>query len=938
MTALGGTLSSYTWICMIINFLQSRNPKILPTLQQRPHERRLDAQGNISAFADNLDSLKDYGSANKESLADLLFGFFRRYGHELDYERNVISVREGGLISKQSKNWHQLQNNRLCVEEPFNTSRNLGNTADDISFRGLHLELRRAFDLICEGKLDECCEQYIYPEVEEKIWTKPTPQPLPTLSRSLSQTRRSSRSSGSNSNTAAKSNTSGPKNRGNGASSRRASSAASSQKLFHQSPLVNGFPISNDAVGNQIHDHLYQHIQLLQAQEAQLRMQMQQKAQFNTGGKMPAHAQAQFAPTPRPQQASFEGLRRNSNIDPPPLSAPLRSLQDYYHPAQILPSRNVTPSSTNAYGQSTTSPPSPLINSARPVMPDTRQGIHRSVAADHPMAPTRSRSQPPLPANFVIGSRPVRSQQPLQMQPTTQGGILGYSSLQDYQRAWVQQRNAEYAAGGSAASRSPRMMAVQPEPIMDDRLPQEYIGYYVDQNYQAHPIRRDLFPHTPNFGPWAEMAGRPNGMSPSLNRVRAETTSRSPSPSRGTPSRDRSISFYSSATGLSVPPPPRSSANGQPTPSGPVIVDGSSDMPDEPTVPEPLYHPAIASDATSLSDDVAIDTPGTTTAATATPSHDSLDAFSPEPSTERRMTTSMPNMLQFGDFPARAAIRSGLSPSRDLSKAPEKPVMPPPEPRVNGVSKDALSGLGIEFGSTRLKDLPTPTQSGFSASASAAAAAAAAGTPTPTVAGLNLASSLKPSTLLSPVREVRTPSPSAARAAAAVALPALNVDGTSRNGHTRSASLSSKGKVSSPLVEPATPRRTDKGKAPEAQRPLSNGISSQPVIGPGPVRTSKGVTQAQPAQEARSPTVAQKGQPAKMPASPVVQSPQPPLVDQQPQPQKAQSPTVGQPHQASAWQQTTSKKSKHRKKTGTSGGGSGSGMMLPGSEEERKGG
>src|ERR1700709_1322090 len=37
LLAFGATLSSYTWICMIINFLQSRNPPILPALHQRPH-------------------------------------------------------------------------------------------------------------------------------------------------------------------------------------------------------------------------------------------------------------------------------------------------------------------------------------------------------------------------------------------------------------------------------------------------------------------------------------------------------------------------------------------------------------------------------------------------------------------------------------------------------------------------------------------------------------------------------------------------------------------------------------------------------------------------------------------------------------------------------------------------------------------------------------
>ncbi len=74
-----------------------------------------------------------------------------------------------------------------CIEEPFNTSRNLGNTADDHSFRGLHLEMRRAFDLISEGKFEECCEQFVFPKEEERIFQKPTSVPRPILVRSSSQ-------------------------------------------------------------------------------------------------------------------------------------------------------------------------------------------------------------------------------------------------------------------------------------------------------------------------------------------------------------------------------------------------------------------------------------------------------------------------------------------------------------------------------------------------------------------------------------------------------------------------------------------------------------------------------------------------------------------------------------------------------------------------------
>ncbi|KAI5796305.1 hypothetical protein DFH27DRAFT_526406 [Peziza echinospora] len=182
--ALGATLGSYTWLCLILNYLQTRNPPILPSLHQRPHPIRPPVQGVDCSFDDDLDGLKGFGDANKESLGSLLFGFFRFYGYEVDYEKSVMSVRLGKVISKDEKGWCFGHNNYICVEEPFNTFRNLSNTCDAYSAKGLHMEFRRGYKILAEAlDLDALCEHYEFPPEEPSSFVPPPTQPKPTLTR-----------------------------------------------------------------------------------------------------------------------------------------------------------------------------------------------------------------------------------------------------------------------------------------------------------------------------------------------------------------------------------------------------------------------------------------------------------------------------------------------------------------------------------------------------------------------------------------------------------------------------------------------------------------------------------------------------------------------------------------------------------------------------------
>jgi len=518
--ALGGTLSSYTWICMILNFLQTRNPPVLPCLHKRPHQRLLGADGKPSAFADDLASLGGFGHKNKESLGELLFHFFRRYAHELDYERNVISIREGTLISKEDKKWHLMQNNRLCVEEPFNTERNLGNTADDISFRGVHLELRRAFDLISEAKLNDCMEQFVFPALEEKIWEKPPPKPPPVLSRSQSQSGRGGRG--------------GANNRGgrhalnhhrNGPQGRRASSAAAPNKIPTQTTMPRTValweqPLQAPYDQYQLHERLISDYQLLQAQEHELR-RVQAQAQLQ--------AQLQFQGSSQIPHSAHQAAREHFALQAtklPPLTAPLHTTHSAIPFQQILRSH----------------PPSPAMQSAQP---ELRRSVHRSIPANNSSgAGNRSHSQP---ARTLPLTLPVPNY------------LQQYYPLRDHQ--------IHHFLESQSRLRHPEA-PVQIDSRFEESLPKEYVGYYVHGSPPSRASQNDIrYSRGPTLG---DIPHRNRGMPHDLGRY--EDPSGSP-PS--TPYRDRSTSIRSAP--VTIPAPSLRT-------SGPIIVDGSDAWaPDENT-------------------------------------------------------------------------------------------------------------------------------------------------------------------------------------------------------------------------------------------------------------------------------------------------------------------------------------------------------------------
>lgn len=478
--AFGGTISSYTWICMILSFLQRRDPPILPSLQKLEGHRTESENGKTSSFADDLESLKGYGDANQESLAELLFQFFRHYGYEFVYSEYVVSIREGQLLSRKQKGWSTTNyadkeaRNRLCVEEPFTISRNLGNSADDYSWSGIHSEIRRAFELLADGcQLEKCCEQFEFPLEEKPIFVRPTPKPAPILRRSASQSGRPNHEQGSGRSSTKKNRNQSAHRNSN--ASRRASSGASftNQRGPHggfASPSIPAHQLADYfAAKGSIHDQLFQQYQFLQAQQDALRSQLahhahqqqnhsQTQAQANGGLSQRHPGLTNGAPSPR-------------YLDKPPQTAPLLPGYLYHYPARYPPPSPM--SQTRSRGEGTnTNPSSPSLVAAVPAL--RRQG-HRTSATSGSPAAARSQSQPgrSLP-------HPLTLHQQVHPGYDVSGAIPAqYQHLRSPQGFHLGQPGMPFAL--------PPLGPLSAVGSRDLAMPKEYVGYYVG--------------HSPQFGP-----------------------------------------------------------------------------------------------------------------------------------------------------------------------------------------------------------------------------------------------------------------------------------------------------------------------------------------------------------------------------------------------------------------------------------------------------
>lgn len=568
---------------MIISFLQRRTPPILPSLQKAEGCRLPSATGETAPFADDVEALKTQGNENEESLGELLFQFFRHYGYEFDYSKSVVSVREGRLVSRQEKGWepsnyHDKEaRNRLCVEEPFTVNRNLGNSADDYAWHGIHGEIRRAFDLLADGlQLEKCCEQYEFPPEEKHIFQRPAPKPKPTLTRSTSQSGRPENQQSNGRSRKSNRNASAQRSQ-----NRRASSGAAlgNQRMFlpFTSPTIGGTPSDYFGVKGNLHEQLYQQYQFLQLQQDALRSQLQahhaQQAQVQQAQVHQAQAQAQArsgdlggSPRPRPLANGLPSPRLFDNV---PQTAPLLPGYLWHYPAHYLPPSPMSQTRSTREGTNT-NPSSPSI---APAVPALRRQVHRASVPD--VAPVAGRSQ----------SQPGRSlPNAVTMQQQVHPGYDVSGAIPAQYRSARASQAFPPGHPGFQLPFSPPYGVVHP--VGETSIPKEYVGYYVGQSPQLGPQQcATVGQMPPPPMTLRDPPQRPRRITPDLGPpvVNGRHSSRSPSPL------SHHLRSFSTAGELQTPQSMVASPKGfehaasaLPVPteldlsSGPIIVNGSN--------------------------------------------------------------------------------------------------------------------------------------------------------------------------------------------------------------------------------------------------------------------------------------------------------------------------------------------------------------------------
>uniref|UniRef100_A0A914I452 PAP-associated domain-containing protein n=1 Tax=Globodera rostochiensis TaxID=31243 RepID=A0A914I452_GLORO len=122
--ASAGSISSYAYIVMLIHFLQRVDPPVLPFMQNKRDE--LKVEGWYVSFERDIPQFSA-STKNTQSMAQLFYDFLHYYAFEFNMITDVAQIRVSKLYNKKIRNrgGDDSTRPRLCVEDPFDLDHNL---------------------------------------------------------------------------------------------------------------------------------------------------------------------------------------------------------------------------------------------------------------------------------------------------------------------------------------------------------------------------------------------------------------------------------------------------------------------------------------------------------------------------------------------------------------------------------------------------------------------------------------------------------------------------------------------------------------------------------------------------------------------------------------------------------------------------------------------
>uniref|UniRef100_A0A3B5K5H7 polynucleotide adenylyltransferase n=1 Tax=Takifugu rubripes TaxID=31033 RepID=A0A3B5K5H7_TAKRU len=140
-----GTLSSYTLVLMVLNYLQTRKEPVIPSLQM-DYPECFNPFVDVDLVPEGPKRIPPYISRNQAPLGELLLGFLEYYAIHFRWDKYVISVREAQVLPKT--NSQQWKNKYICVEEPFERNNVARAVHEKAKFDAIRAQFAESFHIL----------------------------------------------------------------------------------------------------------------------------------------------------------------------------------------------------------------------------------------------------------------------------------------------------------------------------------------------------------------------------------------------------------------------------------------------------------------------------------------------------------------------------------------------------------------------------------------------------------------------------------------------------------------------------------------------------------------------------------------------------------------------------------------------------------------------